>query len=212
MVTTDRGLLLVVSSPSGAGKTTLCRRLQQEFPALAFSVSYTTRPPRSGEHAGHDYHFVSPEKFQAMVAAGRFAEWAEVHGERYGTDREPLGLAVAGGRDVLFDVDWQGARALRAAFPIDTVLVFVLPPSLGELEGRLRGRGTDQPDIVARRLARAGSELSCFTSYDFLVINDDVDCAYQELRAVYVAARCAQLRRAPFARTLVAQLEPPGAS
>lgn len=198
----------MVSSPSGAGKTTLCRRLQQEFPALAFSVSYTTRPPRAGERAGHDYHFVSSEQFSAMVAAGRFAEWAEVHGERYGTDREPLGVAVAGGRDVLFDVDWQGARALRAAFPIDTVLVFVLPPSLGALEGRLRDRGTEAPDVVARRLARAGSELSCFGSYDFLVVNDEVECAYQELRAIYLAARCAQLRRAPFARALVAQLDP----
>ena len=189
-----RGVMLVVSSPSGAGKSTLCHRLMDEFSDISFSVSYTTRAPRQGERHGVDYHYVDHDTFGRMVAEGRFAEWAEVFDNRYGTEAVAVERALRAGRDVLFDIDWQGAVQLHDKFPDDTVMVFVLPPSLVELERRLRGRGTEADDVVRGRLAKARGELEQFGRYDYLVLNDDLDRAYDQFRAVYMASRLAVRR------------------
>jgi guanylate kinase len=199
----ERGLLFVVSSPSGAGKTTLCRRLLGEFSNLTFSVSYTTRPMRPREENGVDYHFVDRETFDRMIKDDEFAEWAEVHGNLYGTSWQSIRDNVDAGRDVIFDIDWQGARALSDSE--DTVMVFVLPPSSEELERRLRGRGTDSTEQVERRLAMARQELSHYGEYQYLVVNDDVDRAYEELRSIYVAQHCTINRRGQLARALRAE-------
>lgn len=186
----DRGLLVIVSSPSGAGKTTLTRRLLQEFGGnLEFSVSYTTRPMRTGEVAGRDYHFVSPEDFEAMVRRGEFAEHAFVHQNRYGTAQAPVEAALSRGKDVIFDVDWQGGAALSARWPDDALKVFILPPDLTVLEARLRSRATDAPEVVQRRLAKAKEELEHFDEYQHLIINDDLERAYTILRAIYLTRR-----------------------
>lgn len=198
------GLLLVVSSPSGAGKTTLCHRLLAEFSELVFSVSCTTRPRRGGERDGVDYHFVDEQSFGEMVACGEFAEWAEVHGNRYGTTVEAVRQAFDEGRDVLFDVDYQGGHQLKAKFRDDAVLVFVLPPSLAELEARLRRRATDAPEVIERRLKKAHEELRHYDDYDYLVVNDDLEHAYDRMRAIYLAARCRRERMEAVARRLVA--------
>lgn len=182
------GIVLVVCAPSGAGKSTLVRRLLAEFPNLRFSVSCTTRPPRAGEVEGRDYRFLERAAFESLRGAGHFAEWAEVHGNLYGTPKEPVEEALARGRDVLFDIDVQGARQLRASFP-DGVFVFVLPPSIAELSRRLKGRGTDAPEVVERRLGNALRELAAAPEFGFWVVNDDLDTAYGELRAVYLAGR-----------------------
>jgi guanylate kinase len=182
------GLLFVVSSPSGAGKTTLAHQLLAEFKqGLQFSVSYTTRAKRPDEQEGVDYHFVNAATFQSMVDAGEFAEWAEVHGHRYGTPLLAVREAIDRGRDVLFDVDWQGGTALAAKFPQETVLVFVLPPSMAELERRLRRRATDTDVVIERRLRTAREEVKRFADYEYLVRNDDLSRAYDQLRAVYLA-------------------------
>ncbi|TPV97134.1 MAG: guanylate kinase [Myxococcales bacterium FL481] len=186
---TPRGQLLVVSSPSGAGKTTLCNRLRGEFPELGFSISYTTRPPRPTERDGEDYHFVSRERFSEMVAADEFAEYAVVHDNMYGSSAAAVRGALDAGHDLLFDVDFQGGRQLRARFGQDVVLVFILPPSLEELERRLRSRATDEPGAIARRLRVATSELGHYDEYDYVIVNDALDTAYDALRAVYVAVR-----------------------
>jgi guanylate kinase len=192
----DRGVLVIVSSPSGAGKTTLTRRLLAEHGAkpgqpggLEFSVSYTTRPMRPGEVEGVDYHFVSPEKFQDMVEKGEFAEHAFVFQNRYGTARAPIEAWLARGHDVIFDVDWQGGAALSARWPDDALKIFILPPDLGALEARLRSRGTDAPDVVARRLGKAREELEHFGEYQHLIVNDDLERAYTVLRAIYLTRR-----------------------
>jgi guanylate kinase len=197
-----RGLLLVVSSPSGAGKTTLCNRLRQEFPRLGFSVSYTTRQPRPGETEGVEYHFVSPSRFQEMASADEFAEYAMVHGNMYGTAARQVSTALEQGRDLLFDIDFQGGRQLRNRFREEVVLVFILPPSLRELERRLRRRATDADEVIAQRLKVARSELAHYDEYDYLIVNDDFDKAYDALRAVYVAA----LHRGPRQATVAQQL------
>jgi guanylate kinase len=191
-----RGLLLVVSSPSGAGKTTLCRRLMNEFSDVTFSVSYTTRPRRANEVNGVDYHFVDEARFQEMVDGQEFAEWARVHDHRYGTARSTIEENLTGGRDLLFDVDWQGATSLHGKYPDDTVMVFVLPPSLGELASRLRRRGTDAREVVERRLAKAKEELGHYGEYQFLLPNDDLERAYGGLRAIYLAAHLSRERQA----------------
>jgi guanylate kinase len=184
-----RGLLLVISSPSGAGKTTLARQLIGEFPDLALSVSATTRKARPGEADGREYHFVDRERFAAMIAHGEFLEWAEVHEHRYGSPRAPVLERLADGGDVLFDIDWQGAQAIRAAAPADTVQVFILPPDLATLEGRLRSRAQDAPEVIARRLARAREEIEHWVEYDYVIVNDDFEDAYARLAAVYRAER-----------------------
>jgi guanylate kinase len=199
----ERGVLLVVSSPSGAGKTTLVRRLMQEYPRLGFSVSYTTRPPRANEIDGVDYHFVDDARFDAMVDAEQFAEWALVHGRRYGTAQQTIVDNIEAGRDVVFDIDYQGGTTLKGKFENDAVMVFVLPPSMKELERRLRRRGTDAEEMVVRRLAKAKEELGHYDAYDYLVINEDLDKAYADLRAIYAAAHCSRRRRARWALALL---------
>jgi guanylate kinase len=185
----EGGLLLVVSSPSGAGKTTLCRRLMAEHPELRFSISYTTRAPRSGEVDGRDYHFVSDSVFDEMVREGAFAEWAHVFGRRYGTALRTVREALREGRAVLFDIDYQGAERLAAQFPAEARLVFILPPSLAVLAQRLRGRGTDAPEVIEQRLRKACEELSHYRLYHYLVVNDELARAYAELAAIYAVER-----------------------
>lgn len=185
-----RGTLLIVSSPSGAGKTTLTRRLLAEFaPHLAFSVSYTTRPQRPGEVEGRDYHFVTPEQFERMVERGDFAEHALVFGNRYATAQAPVEAALDRGGDVIFDVDWQGGAMLARRWPRDSLKVFILPPALDVLASRLQGRATDAPDVIDRRLRKAIEELDHFDEYDHLIVNDDLERAYQVLRAIYLTRR-----------------------
>lgn len=203
----ERGLLIVVSSPSGAGKTTLCHRLIEEFPEVVFSVSYTTRPIRRGEEEGVDYHYVDRPTFDAMIEREEFAEWAEVHGHRYGTTIDTVRQALEGGRHVLFDIDYQGGRQLKAKFDREAVLVFVLPPSLTELEQRLRKRATDEPDVIERRLQKALDELKQYSLYQYLIVNDDLLRAYDKLRAIYLASQCGIDRMGHLAETLVGEAE-----
>ncbi|HUS65083.1 MAG TPA: guanylate kinase [Kofleriaceae bacterium] len=184
-----RGILIIISSPSGAGKTTLARRLLGEFPDVSFSVSYTTRPPRVNERDGVDYFFVDGEKFRGMVERGEFAEYAEVHGNRYGTARAVVESALASGRDMVFDVDWQGGRALAYQWPNDMLRVFILPPDLATLEQRLRRRATDAEEVIQRRLRVAIDELQHTVEYEHRIVNDDIDRAYATLRAIYLVRR-----------------------
>lgn len=185
-----RGILVIISSPSGAGKTTLSRRLLSEFDGqLEFSVSYTTRPQRVGESDGRDYNFVSPERFAEMVEAGEFAEHAEVHGNCYGTAKATVERALAGGRDVVFDVDYQGGRSLSAQWPDDALMVFIVPPDLDTLADRLRRRATDSPEVIERRLQGALRELGHHDEYEHVVVNDHLDQAYALLRAIYLVRR-----------------------
>lgn len=189
MAMVDRGVLVIVSSPSGAGKTTLTRRLLGEFSQLEFSVSYTTRPIRPGEVDGRDYWFVTPERFEAMRERGEFAEHAFVHGNRYGTAQAPIEAALAAGRDAIFDVDWQGGRHLSERWPADSLKIFILPPDYDSLAARLRTRATDAPEVIERRLRKAKEELEHFDEYNHLIVNDDLERAYQVLRAVYLTRR-----------------------
>lgn len=184
------GLLLVLSAPSGAGKTTLSHRLMQDLPDGALSVSYTTRSPRGQERDGKDYHFVDVATFQQKIERGEFIEWAEVYGQFYGTPRAPVDEARARRGVVIFDIDVQGGHAIKRRFP-DAVLIYILPPALEELERRLRERKTDSDETIRRRMLAARSEIErgC-TSYDYLVINDDIERAFLELRSVVIAERC----------------------
>ncbi len=189
-MSSDRpGILLAVSSPSGAGKTTLCTRLRAEFPDLGFSVSYTTRAPRAGEVDGREYHFVSTERFDEMNYGGEFAESARVHGNMYATAIKQVESAVATGRDLLFDIDFQGAQQLTSHHVFERFItrVFILPPSLEELEQRLRKRATDADEVIERRLRMARMELAHYHEYEYVIVNDDIDRAYDALRAVYLA-------------------------
>lgn len=189
-VSNERGILVIISSPSGAGKTTLSRRLLAEFPEqLSFSVSYTTRQPRANERDGVDYHFVDTARFEQMVADNAFAEWAEVHGNRYGTSRQAVERALVSGTDVVFDVDYQGGRSLSDKWPRDSLKIFILPPDLQTLESRLRRRATDSEDVIQRRLRKAIEELGHHSDYAHLVVNDDLDRAYDTLRAIYLVRR-----------------------
>lgn len=183
------GILFVISAPSGAGKTTLCKQIVDFFPGLRHSVSYTTRPRRPGENDGVDYHFVTPETFDAMVASGAFAEWAEVHGNRYGTALETLERFRAEGHDVLLDIDCQGAAQLKKNWQ-HGVFVFILPPNFAELRRRLQGRNTDSAEVISRRIANARDEIREAQWYDYLVINDEFARALAELKSVIVAEGC----------------------
>jgi guanylate kinase len=184
-----RGLLLVISSPSGAGKTSLSRRLAAAHAEITLSISATTRAARPGEAEGREYYFLGREAFDAQAKAGAFLEWAEVHEHLYGTPRAPVEGALAAGRDVLFDIDWQGAAAIAAAMPTDTVRLFILPPSMDALEARLHARAQDAADVIARRLARARDEIAHWREYDYVVVNDAFEHAYAEIEAIYLAER-----------------------
>jgi guanylate kinase len=184
-----RGLLLVLSSPSGAGKTTLARRLLAADGDIAMSVSVTTRKQRPGEVDGRDYHFVDEAHFRAMRDKGELLEWATVFGNRYGTPRAPVEQAIAVGRDVLFDIDWQGSQQLAEKMPGDIVRVFVLPPSGKVLEERLRTRNQDPSEVVAQRMAEASNEISHWAEYDYVIVNADLDRSLEGLRAILTAER-----------------------
>jgi len=199
-----RGILVVISSPSGAGKTTLARKLAEQH-NLHFSVSYTTRPPRPGERNGEDYHFVGNDQFSRMIEQQEFAEWAVVHGNRYGTAIKTVDQAIEQGKDTLFDIDYQGGRQIRQKWPNDSVLCFILPPSVEELERRLRQRATDSEETISRRLAVAHKELFHYTDYDYLVVNDQLEKAFDELRSIYIAERCSRGRNEPLAQALLAE-------
>ncbi len=190
-----RGLMFVVSSPSGAGKTTLADRLLKSDANITLSVSATTRAKRAGETDGVHYHFVDRERFAAMRDAGEFLEHAEVFGNFYGTPRAPVEKALAEGRDVLFDIDWQGARQIEAAAEKDLVRVFILPPSRSALEDRLRRRAQDPEDVVAKRMAKADDEMSHWAEYDYVIVNSDLDQAERELTAILTAERLKRRRR-----------------
>jgi guanylate kinase len=199
-----RGVLVVISSPSGAGKTTLAHMLA-ESQKLVFSVSYTTRSPRPGERDGVDYKFVSDDEFSRMIERQEFAEWAVVHGNRYGTAIHTVNRALEDGTDYLFDIDWQGGRQIRQQWPNDSVLTFILPPSMAELERRLRRRATDSTEAIQRRLATAKRELEHYGEYDYLVVNDNLDRAHQHLNAVVEATRCSRVRCGHMAEELLAE-------
>jgi guanylate kinase len=200
-----RGFALIVSSPSGAGKTSLCRRLTADHEALELSISVTTRPPRPGEEDGREYHFVDDATFDRMIADDDLLEWAQVHGARYGSPRGAVERAMVEGRDVLFDIDWQGARSIAEQAPQDTVRIFVLPPSMEELSRRLYARAQDHPDVIERRLVRAREEIEHWPEYDYVVVNDDFDLSYAELAHVYHAERSRRSRNLWLA-TYVAEL------
>ena len=206
-----RGLLFVLSSPSGAGKSTLTRRLLAADPGIGLSVSATTRPPRSGETHGDHYYFVSNEEFSRMVGEGRMLEQAQVFGNRYGTPRAPVEEAIRAGRDMLFDVDWQGAQQLRASdLGQSVVQVFILPPSIDELERRLRARAADSEDVIARRMTQARDEISHWAEYDYVLINDDLDRCLTRIGTILDAERLRWTRQTwlfPHVRALNAEFE-----
>ena len=184
-----RGLLLLISSPSGAGKTSLSRRLVSDHEDLVLSISATTRAPRPGEAEGREYYFVSPERFDEMVAGGQLLEWAHVHDHRYGTPRGPVEAALAAGHDVLFDIDWQGAAQVRQVLPDDSVSVFVLPPSWADLARRLHARAQDAESVIQRRLERGREEITHWADYDYVIVNKNFDRAFADLGHIYRAER-----------------------
>jgi len=204
-----RGLMLVLSSPSGAGKTTLSRLLLERYSSIELSVSVTTRKPRPGEVDGRDYLFIDRARFDAMVARGDLLEWAEVFGNRYGTPRAPVERVLATGRDVLFDIDWQGTQQLRERGRADLVSVFVLPPSIPDLEARLRTRAQDSDDVIHARMSKAAGEMSHWAEYDYVVINRDVRHAFEDICAILAAERLRRERQtglSAFVRSLQAGL------
>jgi guanylate kinase len=185
-----KGLLMILSSPSGAGKTTLTRMLMDWDPTIRFSVSATTRAPRPGEQDGREYYFRSREAFQSMVAEGQMLEHAEVFGNFYGSPRGPVEDAMAEGRDTVFDIDWQGGQQIRSsALGRDVVSVFVLPPSIAELESRLRGRGQDSEAVIAGRMAKSRDEISHWAEYDYVIVNTDLQAAFAQLVTILQAER-----------------------
>ena len=205
-----RGLMFVLSSPSGAGKTTLSRLLIERVQGLSLSVSATTRPMRPGEVDGRDYRFVDEATFEAMVKRDELLEWATVFDNRYGTPRAPVEAALSSGRDVLFDIDWQGTQQLREKARADVVSVFILPPSAADLEKRLHTRAQDSDDVIRGRMDRAAHELSHWAEYDYIVINQNVDEAFAEVQSILKAERLKRERRTgltAFVRELQRQLE-----
>jgi guanylate kinase len=201
-----RGLLIVLSSPSGAGKSTLSRMLMDADPEIRMSVSATTRPKRPGEEEGVHYQFVDDAKFDNMIDAGDFVEWAPVFGYRYGTPKTPVKDALRDGRDILFDIDWQGTQQLHAAMGEDLVRIFLLPPSMAELELRLHTRGTDSDNVIADRMARAESEISHWAEYDYVLVNSDAEACLDQIRTIVTAERMKRARQiglVAFVRDLV---------
>ena len=190
-----RGLLIVLSSPSGAGKSTIARMLLDADHGIGMSVSATTRPPRPGEVEDVDYHFVDDAEFQRMIDAGEFAEWAYVFDHRYGSPKEPIKGALRDGHDILFDIDWQGTQQLRGAFGTDLVRIFILPPSMEELERRLRARGTDSEEVIESRMRRAASEIGHWGEYDYVLINQDMNHCLAEVQSIIDAERLRRDRR-----------------
>ena len=190
-----RGLLIVLSSPSGAGKTTISRMLLEADNQITMSVSATTRPQRPGEVNDRDYHFIDDAEFERWIQTDQFAEWAYVFDHRYGSPKEPIKEALKDGRDILFDIDWQGTQQLRGAFGTDLVRIFVLPPSMQELERRLRARGTDSEDVIESRMRRAASEIGHWGEYDYVLINEDMDHCLAEVRAIIDSERLRRDRR-----------------
>jgi guanylate kinase len=204
-----RGLMLVLSSPSGAGKTTLSRMLLKADRHIELSVSVTTRPQRPGEIDGRDYHFIDIVRFESMVKSGKLLEWAEVFGHRYGTPRIPVEKALRAGRDVLFDIDWQGTQQLSEKAREDLVSVFILPPSVKELQRRLERRAQDARAIIAGRMGKAAGEMSHWPEYDYVIVNRDKKNAFAEVRAILAAERLKRERQiglSTFVRDLQAKL------
>lgn len=207
MASPEDFLLIILCSPSGAGKTTLTRLLEEKFPDLEFSVSHTTRAPRANEVNGRDYHFVDRARFEALVEEDAFVEWAEVHGNFYGTSRTEIARAKAlvtpqPCRGMIFDIDYQGARQIRATLP-EVTSVFILPPSMDELLRRLRGRASEPEEVVMRRFRVAEREIEHYGFFDYLVVNDDLSHAFEELSSVIVAERAKRKRRAKLAESLL---------
>lgn len=203
---TRRGLLIVLSSPSGAGKTTISRMLLEAEDEISMSVSATTRPRRPGEVEGVDYQFVDDASFDRMIEAGEFVEWASVFGFRYGTPKAPVKQALRDGRDILFDIDWQGARQLEPDFGESLVTVFLLPPSMGELERRLKERGTDDQQVIAGRMQRAAGEIEHWAEYEYVLVNREVGECLRQVREIVSAERSKRLRQTwlnPFVRGLI---------
>jgi guanylate kinase len=209
MTVARRGLMLVLSSPSGAGKTTLSRMLLEADGHIDLSVSVTTRPQRPGEIDGRDYHFIDMVRFDSMVKSAKLLEWAEVFSYRYGTPRAPVEKALQGGRDVLFDIDWQGTQQLREKARDDLVSVFILPPTVTELRRRLETRAQDSRAIIAGRMAKAADEMSHWPEYDYVIVNRDKDDAFAEVRSILAAERLKRERQiglSAFVRDLQAKL------
>ena len=202
-----RGLMLILSSPSGAGKTTLTRNLLQT-PALdlTLSISVTTRPRRPSEADGIHYHFIARERFEALRAQNALLEWAQVHGNYYGTPRQPVEDVLVQGRDVLFDIDYQGTRQVRDKAPKDVVTIFVLPPTMAELRARLERRAEDTPDVIARRLENSRNEIGRWTAYDYVLVNHDVDESLAQLKVILAAERLKAARTAAGVGALVEAL------
>jgi guanylate kinase len=196
------GILYIISAPSGTGKTEVTKRLLSLFPKLARSISYTTRPPRGDERDGIDYTFINKETFSEMQHRGAFAEWAEVHGNSYGTGRSQIDTALSLGNDIVFDIDYQGARQLRVAYP-GAVAIMLLPPSMGVLEQRLRGRGTDSEETIRLRMSNARGEVAQYQIFDYLVVNDDLDEAVRKISAIFAAQKCRRERCSQMAENLL---------
>jgi guanylate kinase len=203
-----RGLLIVLSSPSGAGKSTISRMLLDADDNITMSVSATTRPMRAGEKEGVDYHFVDSAEFERLIETDEFAEWAYVFDHLYGSPKEPIKEALKNGRDTLFDIDWQGTQQLEYAFRTDLVRIFILPPSMPELERRLHERGTDTEEIIAGRMKRASGEIGHWAEYDYVLINEDMTKCLKDVRAIIAAERLRRERQPyllSFVRELVAR-------
>jgi guanylate kinase len=206
-----RGILIILSSPSGAGKSTLAGRVRDWDPSIAFSVSATTRPPRVGEQDGREYYFRSRDQFEAMVQADEMLEHAEVFGNLYGSPKGPVEAAIKDGRDVIFDIDWQGGQQVRqSALGQDVVSIFVLPPSIAALEDRLRSRAQDSDEVIAGRMEKSRSEISHWAEYDYVLINREIDQAEQDLRTILMAERLKRARQpglSAFVRSLNEEFE-----
>jgi guanylate kinase len=201
-----RGLLMMVVAPSGVGKTSLTRRLVADHSDLMLSISATTRQPRPGEHEGRDYHFVDRAEFDAMIGENAFLEWAEVYGNRYGSPRKPIMAALDRGESVLFDIDYQGAMSIHEQAPEDSVLVYILPPSLAEMSRRLHARSQDSEAVIAQRIARSKDEVEQWKTFDYVLLNEDFDKAYSDLAHIYHAERMKRARNlwiAPFVDELL---------